>query len=275
MPGPGQAPRLRIDLNSDVGEIPALIADGSDDRILARVTSANIACGGHAGDDATMRATVASAVRNGCAVGAHPGYEDPAHFGRRRLDLPHDRVAELVRAQVTRLNAVARQMGARLVHVKPHGALYNAAADDRDLSAAIARGVRAAFGRPGDPEGPSAGGDPLPILVGLAGSPSLVVYAEHGFRIAAEAFADRRYEPDGRLRSRALSGALLEAPEEAAAQAVAIVRDRRATASDGSIVTLRADTLCLHGDTPGAVRIAAAVRDALESAGITVASLPR
>ena len=221
-----------------------------------------------------MRATVGSALRHGCAVGAHPGYDDRAHFGRRRLDLPLDRVADLVRDQVTRLRAIAALAGAALAHVKPHGALYNAAADDRDLSAAIARGVRAAC----DPSTGRAGGaspGDAPMLVGLAGSPSLEVYRRLGFRVAGEAFADRRYEPDGRLRSRTLPGALLEAPEEAAAQAVAIVRDGRVTALDGSTVAVRADTLCLHGDTPGAVRIAAAVRDALEAAGITVAPLPR
>lgn len=262
---------MRIDLNSDVGEIPALIADGTDDRLLAQVTSANIACGGHAGDDVTMRATVASALRHGCAVGAHPGYDDPGHFGRRRLELPLERVSDLVRDQVARLMAVARAAGTALVHVKPHGALYNAAADDRALAAAVARGVRAACGRAA-PEAP-ASGDALPILVGLAGSTSLQVYAREGFPVAAEAFADRRYEPDGRLRSRTLSGALLEAPDEAAAQAVAIVRDGRVTASDGSPLAVRADTLCLHGDTPGAVRIAAAVRKALEAAGAVIAPL--
>jgi UPF0271 protein len=261
---------VRIDLNCDVGEIPALIADGTDDRLLARVTSANIACGGHAGDDATMRATIASALRHGCAVGAHPGYDDPAHFGRRRLDLPLDRVSGLVRDQVARLRAIAAAAGAALVHVKPHGALYNAAADDRALAAAIAAGVRAGAGAGPGGAAPAAGG---PILVGLAGSASLEVYAGSGFRVAAEAFADRRYEPDGRLRSRALAGALLAAPEAAAAQAVAIVREGRVIASDGSMVAVAADTLCVHGDTPGAERIAEAVRRALEAAGVTVAPL--
>ena len=264
---------MRIDLNCDVGEISALIADGTDDRLLAQVTSANIACGGHAGDDATMRATVASALRHGCAVGAHPGYDDPAHFGRRRLDLPLDRVTILVRDQVTRLRAVARAAVAALRHVKPHGALYNAAVDDRALAAAIADGVRAACADT-DPVA-SSSGSALPVLVGLAGSASLEVYARSGFPVAAEAFADRRYEPDGRLRSRALAGALLEAPDDAAAQAVAIVRDGRVTASDGSTLAVRADTLCLHGDTPGAVRIAATVRAALEAAGVTIAPLAR
>jgi UPF0271 protein len=252
-----------IDLNCDVGEIPSLIADGTDDRLLAQVTSANIACGGHAGDDATMAATIRSALRHGCAVGAHPGYDDRAHFGRRRLDLPLDRVAVMVRDQVSRLAALALSAGTRLVHVKPHGALYNAAADDRDLASAIVRGVYAAV----------RGEAILPRLVGLAGSASLDVYRESGFTVAAEAFADRRYEPDGRLRSRALTGALLEDPDEAAAQAVSIARDGRVTASDGSSLAVAAGTLCLHGDTPGAVRIAAAVRAALAAAGIPVAPL--
>jgi UPF0271 protein len=264
-----------IDLNCDVGEIPSLIADGTDDRLLAQVTSANIACGGHAGDETTMAATIRSALRHGCAVGAHPGYDDQAHFGRRRLDLPLDRVAVMVGDQVSRLAAMAHAAGTGLVHVKPHGALYNAAADDRDLASAIARGVRAAAR--GETTAPGAstrkGGEILPRLVGLAGSASLDVYRESGFTVAAEAFADRRYEPDGRLRSRALPGALLEDPDEAAAQAVSIARDGRVTASDGSSLTVAAGTLCLHGDTPGAVRIAAAVRAALAAAGIPVAPL--
>jgi UPF0271 protein len=257
---------VRIDLNSDVGEIPALIDDGTDERLLKQVTSANIACGGHAGDDATMSATVRTALRHGCAVGAHPGYDDRAHFGRRRLDLPGDRVAALVRDQVLRLRAIAGTQGIALVHVKPHGALYNAAVDDAALSEAIARGVSDAFA-------PGASADARPVLVGLAGSPCLEVYRRAGFRTAGEAFADRRYEPDGRLRSRSLAGALLEDPDEAAAQAVAIARDGRVTASDGSSLAVSAETLCLHGDTPGAVRIAAAVRAALAAAGIVVAPL--
>jgi len=258
-----------IDLNCDVGEIPALIADGTDDRLLAQVTSANIACGGHAGDDATMAATVRTALRHGCAVGAHPGYEDRDHFGRRRLDLPHERVTAMVRGQVLRLHRIAATAGTALAHVKPHGALYNAAVDDEGLAAAIAAGVAGAFA-PG--AGPAAGGA-LPVLVGLAGSPCLEVYRRAGFRVAAEAFADRRYEADGRLRSRSLPGALLEHPEAAAEQAVSIVRSGRAVAADGSTIAIRAGTLCLHGDTPGATAIAAAVRAALAAAGIAIAPL--
>jgi UPF0271 protein len=265
-----------IDLNCDVGEMPALIADGTDDRLLAQVTSANIACGGHAGDDATMTATLRSALRHGCAVGAHPGYDDPEHFGRRRLDLPPERIVVMVRDQVTRFAALARAAGMALAHVKPHGALYNAAVDDRDLASAIARGVRAAARQGAGPGVPAERGDAtLPRLVGLAGSASLEVYRAAGFVVAAEAFADRRYEPDGRLRSRALPGALLEDPQEAAAQAVSIARDGRVTASDGSSLAVAAETICLHGDTPGAVRIAVAVRAGLAAVGMAVAPLAK
>ncbi|HYV17405.1 MAG TPA: 5-oxoprolinase subunit PxpA [Verrucomicrobiae bacterium] len=252
-----------IDLNCDVGELPSLIADGTEDRLLEQVTSANIACGGHAGDGATMAATLRSALRHGCAVGAHPGYEDRDNFGRRRLDLPSERIVAMVRDQVVRLQALAHAAGTTLVHVKPHGALYNAAVDDFDLASAIARGVGAAAQNEGS----------APRLIGLAGSPSLEVYRHAGFVVAGEAFADRRYEPDGRLRSRALPGALLEDPDEAAAQAVSIARDGGVTTSDGSFLPVAAETICLHGDTPGAVRIAAAVRAALATAGITVAPL--
>jgi UPF0271 protein len=248
---------MRIDLNSDVGEKPELIADGSEARLLDRITSANIACGGHAGDDGTMRTTLRAAQARGLGIGAHPGYEDKEHFGRRALKLPAHEVTALVRRQVDRLAALALETGAVLTHVKPHGALYNSASHDRDLARAIAAGI-------------------LPrrlVVVGLAGSPSLEVYAEAGLKVAAEAFADRRYEPDGTLRSRALEGSLLLDPKEAAAQAVSIARDGLVTAWGGIAITVEARTLCLHGDTPGAARIAAAVRTALEAAGIALSPL--
>jgi UPF0271 protein len=256
---------IRIDLNSDVGEIPALIADGSEARLLDRITSANIACGGHAGDDDTMRATLEAARARGLGLGAHPGYEDQEHFGRRTLPLPPGEVTALVRRQVERLAVLALEAGAVLSHVNPHGALYNAAAHDRDLARAIAAGVVAVTLTAAVPR-------PL-VLVGLAGSPCLEVYAQEGLPVAAEAFADRRYEPDGTLRSRALEGALLADPEEAAAQAVSIARDRRAVAWGGRAIAVEARTLCLHGDTPGAVAIAAAVRAGLVAAGIALAPL--
>lgn len=256
---------IRIDLNSDVGEMPELIANGSEARLLDRITSANIACGGHAGDDDTMRATLQAARSRGLGIGAHPGYEDREHFGRRALRLPAEEVTALVRRQIERLAALALESGAVLAHVKPHGALYNAAAHDRTLARAIADGVAAVPCSPAVPR-------PL-VVVGLAGSPCLEVYREAGLPVAAEGFADRRYEPDGTLRSRALQGALLVDPQESAAQAVSIAREGLVTAWGGIAITVEARTLCLHGDTPGAVSLAAAVRTSLEAAGITLSPL--
>jgi UPF0271 protein len=253
-----------IDLNCDMGEIAALIEDGTQDALMEHVTSVNVACGGHAGDDDTMAATVAAARWRGLAVGAHPGYPDRAHFGRRALALAPDAVAASVEEQVARLRDVAARLGVRLGHVKPHGALYNQAAGDPALALAIARGVdRALVG--------AASGI---VLVGLAGSRCLEVWAREGYAVAPEAFADRRYEADGTLRSRALPGALLDAPEDAAAQALALARDGAVTAFDGRRVAVAATTLCIHGDTPGAVAIAVAVARRLAAAGVVVAGPP-
>jgi 5-oxoprolinase (ATP-hydrolysing) subunit A len=262
----------RIDLNCDLGELPALIADGTQDLLLDRVTSANVACGGHAGDDATMEATLRAALARGVAVGAHPGYPDRDHFGRRPLALPPDDLAGAVQEQVERLASIAERLGTRLRHVKPHGALYNTASRDRAVAAAIARGVAAAVAR-GIPHGVSHPGGGL-ILIGAAGSMALQIYAAAGFAVAAEAFADRRYEADGTLRSRHRPGALITDPEEAAEQALAIVLGGAATTPEGTRVPLAADTLCLHGDTPGAPRIAARLAERLRSAGVDVAPLP-
>jgi UPF0271 protein len=256
----------RIDLNCDMGEIPALIADGTQEAILEHVTSVNVACGAHAGDEATIEATIRAALRHGRAVGAHPGYPDRENFGRRILPLPFDEVARTVAAQVTYVAGIAARCGARLSHVKPHGALYNAAAGDRTLAAAIAAGVARARHHAG------LAGDDL-VIVGLAGSSCLDVYAADGFRIAAEAFADRRYEPEGTLRSRSFPDALIIDPEAAATQALRLARDAEVVALGGAVVPVRASTLCLHGDTPGAARIAAAVAAKLRAAGIQPAPL--
>jgi len=258
--------RRSIDLNCDMGEIAALIEDGTQDRLMEHVTSVNVACGGHAGDDDTMAATIAAARRHGVAIGAHPGYPDPAHFGRRALTLSPDAVAASVEEQVARLGAIAARLGARLSHVKPHGALYNQAADDAALALAIAAGVDRALAGSGAGSGI--------VLVGLAGSRCLEVWTREGYAIAPEAFADRRYEADRRLRSRALPGALLDVPEEAAAQALALARDGTVTAFDGSRVAVAATTLCIHGDTPGTVAIASAVARRLAAAGIALAGPP-
>jgi len=248
----------RIDLNCDMGELREAIADGTQEALLRSVTSVNVACGGHAGDEQTMRTTVEQALRAGVAIGAHPGYPDPANFGRLEFNMPPEAVADSVCEQVRALAAIAATCGAKLVHVKPHGALYNQAVRHRGLAEAIAQGV-ALWSRD-------------IVLVGLAGSPMLDVFRNAGFAVAAEAFADRRYEPDGTLRSRKFEDALIRNPEEAAWQALGIVERGVVIASDGSEVTVEAQTLCIHGDTPGAPKIAETVARTLREAGVELSA---
>jgi UPF0271 protein len=247
-----------IDLNCDMGELPAAIADGTQEALLRSITSANVACGGHAGDERTMRTTIEQAMRAGVAVGAHPGYPDRENFGRLELKMSAEAVANSIFEQVRALAEVAAKCGAKLIHVKPHGALYNQAVKNHELAEAIAQGV-AKFSK-------------NLVLMGLAGSPMLDVFREAGFAVAAEAFADRRYEPDGTLRSRKFDDALIRNPEEAAWQALGIAERGVVIASDGSEVAVNAQTICIHGDTPGSVQIAAAVARTLHGAGITVCS---
>ena len=246
---------LWIDLNADVGEIPAALADGSEERLLRLVTSANIACGGHAGTAASMRAVVAIAERLGVAIGAHPGYPDPENFGRIDMQMAPAAIAATVTSQVAALVAA----GARVRHVKPHGALYNVAAKNAAVAAAIAAGVQ-------------AWRDDI-VLVGLAGSTMLDVWEKAGFRVAGEAFADRAYEPDGTLRARHHPDALITDPAVAARQAVEIVENHRAMSVAGTPVEVSARTLCVHGDTPGALDIVQAIRAAFAAHGIEVRSL--
>jgi 5-oxoprolinase (ATP-hydrolysing) subunit A len=248
-----------IDLNSDMGEMPDAITDGTQESLMAFLTSVNIACGGHAGDEQTMRATIEQARRCNVAVGAHPGYPDRAHFGRIKLDLPPQAVTDAVFQQVQTLARISADCGTRLAHVKAHGALYNGAAHDGALAAAIARGV--------------ARWDRDVVMVGLAGSIMLDVFREEGFAVAAEAFADRRYEPDGSLRSRTNADALIRDPAEARLQALRIVQRGTAISCDGSEIPVSAQTICIHSDTPGAREIAAAVAGALREAGIALRPL--
>jgi 5-oxoprolinase (ATP-hydrolysing) subunit A len=249
----------RIDLNCDMGEVPEAIADGTQEELLRSITSANIACGGHAGDEQTMRITIEQALRHGVAIGAHPGYADRGNFGRLELKIPAQDVADSVFEQVRALAKIAESCGAEVVHVKPHGALYNQAVRNRELAQAIADGV-ARWRRD-------------VVLVGLAGSLMLDIFREARFAVAAEAFADRRYEPDGTLRSRKFEDALIRDPEMAARQALGMVERGLVTASDGSEVALEPKTICIHGDTPGATRIAAEVARALRASGINLAGL--
>ncbi len=245
-----------IDLNCDMGEMPEAIQDGTQQLLMPLLTSVNIACGGHAGDTSTMHRTLRQAVDHDVAVGAHPGYPDRTNFGRVEMDLPPEIVSHLVFHQVSTLAATAEGFGVTLRHVKPHGALYNQAVNNRALAAAIAQGV-ARWRRE-------------VVLVGLAGSPMIEVFREAGFAVAAEAFADRRYEADGTLRSRKLEHALIRDPGEAARQAVRIAENGSVIASDGSEVAVNAQTICIHSDTPGAAEIARAVSSALREAGVVL-----
>src|ERR1700757_3876227 len=248
--------QLTIDLNCDMGEVPEAIADGTQEALMRSITSVNIACGGHAGNEQTMKTTIEQALRWKLAIGAHPGYPDRENFGRLDLKMPADEMATSIFEQVRALAEIASRCGVRLVHIKPHGALYNQAVRNRELAAAIAKGV-ARWSRE-------------VVLVGLAGSPMLDVFREAGFAVAAEAFADRRYEPDGTLRSRKFEDALIRNPEEAAWQALGIAERGVVIASDGSEVSVDAQTLCIHGDTPGAPQIAATVAQALREAGVAL-----
>jgi 5-oxoprolinase (ATP-hydrolysing) subunit A len=252
---------LRIDLNCDMGELPEAIADGTQESLMPSFTSVNIACGGHAGDERTMKTTIEQALRWKLAIGAHPGYPDRANFGRLELKLPRNEIAASVFEQVRALAQIAGGCGARLVHVKPHGALYNQAVGNREIAEAIAEGV--------------ARWRHDVVLVGLAGSPMLDVFRIAGFAVAAEAFADRRYEPDGALRSRKFEDALIRDPAEAGWQAVGIVERGAVIACDGTEVSVDAQTLCIHGDTPGAPEIAATVARILREAGVTLGALSR
>jgi len=223
-----------LDLNCDMGELEDA---GHEAALMEYVTSANIACGGHAGDEAAMERTARLALARGVRIRAHPGYPDRANFGRIAIPMPAAEIERTVRRQIERLDAVVRSLGGRIVHVKPHGALYNAAVRNTEVARAIAGGV--------------AAWDPRVTLFGLAGSAMLDVWRQMGFQVAAEAFADRRYEPDGTLRSRQFADALITDPREAARQALRFAREGKA------------QTICVHGDTPGAVDILKACREAL------------
>ena len=241
-----------IDLNSDLGE-----GAGTDAELMPLISSANIACGAHAGDESTMRETVALARRYGVAIGAHPGYPDRANFGRVAMPMTDDELSDDVARQIRALERVDPDL--KIGHVKAHGALYNQGERDSRVAKAIVAGVVEVF--------------PMRSDVALYAPPkSAMVDAalDAGLRVVREGFVDRAYESDGTLRSRKLPGALHTNPQVAANQALSFVRDGGVRAHDGSFLDLVVDTLCLHGDTPGAAAIAAAVRAALDAAGVKV-----
>jgi UPF0271 protein len=245
---------VTIDLNSDVGE-----GAGDDGVIIPLVTSVNVACGFHAGDPLTIRRTLRLARAHGVAVGAHPSYPDREGFGRRPMARDPEAVESDLLYQLGALSALCRSEGLALTHVKPHGALYNSAAGDPSLASAIARAVLAF--------------DPSLLVVGLAGSPMIGLVRGLGLRCAEEAFADRGYTPEGALQPRDRPGALIEEPDAVAERAWRMARDRTVVAVDGSEVAVAADTICLHGDTPGAARLAVAVRARLLAEGVQLRAL--
>ena len=252
---------IQIDLNADLGESFGAWPMGHDDALMASITSANVACGFHAGDPSVLRRTVRLALTHGVSVGAHPGFPDLVGFGRREMQLSPSDVEDMVLYQVGAAAGVAAASGTRLQHVKAHGALYNMAVRDHGLAQAIARATAAI--------------DRTLILFGLPDSELLKAGEAAGLRVAAEAFADRTYEPDGTLTSRRKAGSVIHDPATVVARAVEMVTTGTLLATDGSRLTVRADTLCLHGDTPGSAELARQIRGALESAGVIVQALSR
>lgn len=241
----------RIDFNCDLGE-----GCGDDAAIMPWITSANIACGGHAGDDGTIRDTLRLCRMHGVVAGAHPAYDDRAHFGRRELMLSPGEIRALVGDQIERIRSIADEERVSLRHVKPHGALYNLSAREPDVALAIAEAVHLI--------------DPGLVLVGLSGSQSIRAAESLGLRVAHEVFAERAYAADGQLLPRSTQGAVIASVDASTAQALGLALHGRVRAADGTSLTLRADTLCLHGDRSDAATFARALHDSLEAGGIDI-----
>jgi 5-oxoprolinase (ATP-hydrolysing) subunit A len=248
-----------IDLNCDMGESFGAYTIGADAAVMANITSANVACGYHGGDPGVMRRTVRLAREAGVAVGAHPGFPDLLGFGRREMGMAAQDVEDMVLYQIGALAAIAKSEGLRLSHVKPHGALYNMAVTNKALAAAMARAV-AAF-------------DPGLIFFALPGSELARAANGVGLQVALEGFADRAYEPDGSLTPRSRAGAVIHDVDAVLARALRMVSDGIVIASDGSRLDMRIDTICTHGDTPGAQSLTRALRAGLERAGVSVAAV--
>lgn len=254
------SPEITVDLNSDLGESFGPWKMGHDEAMMAYVSSANVACGFHAGDPDVMRRTLGLAARHGVVVGAHPGYPDLAGFGRRAMGLGPGETVDAVLYQVGALELLARAEGTKVSYVKPHGALYNLGEKDETVASAIVEAVRLAG---------LALGRPLP-LVAAPGSAMEKAAAAAGVGLVREAFADRAYDAAGRLVSRARAGSLLTDPAAAASRAAKMVTTGVVPTIDGGTVAIRAETICLHGDTEGAPELARAVRAALAEAGVKV-----
>ena len=252
---------LTIDINCDMGESFGAYTLGMDEMVIRHISSANIACGFHAGDPQVMRKTVQLALKHGVAVGAHPGFPDLAGFGRRNMQCSLEEIQDYVTYQVGALQAFCRAEGGWLHHVKPHGALYNMAAKNPDMVQAIARAIHAL-----DPE------LPLVVLAGPNAEALRAAAAEEGVQVILEAFPDRAYDADGALRSRNLPGAVIHDTALAAARALSMVQQGMIEAHDGSRVAMQVRSLCVHGDNPNPVALAATIRERLEAAGVTIAA---
>jgi UPF0271 protein len=247
--------RVSIDLNADVGE-----GSGFDAELVPLVSSVNIACGAHAGGLGTMRLTVALALRHGAAVGAHPGFADPEHFGRRELPVLPEEAAALVISQATLLQEVASGLGARVTHIKLHGALYNLASRNSAIAAAVVDAIARRGRESGSPW----------TLVALAGSQMVSIGRAQGLTVVGEAFADRTYGREGMLTPRSTPGAVITDEDAAVRQALRIATERTVVATDGMQIPVDADTICLHGDSPHAISFARRIRAELAAAGIEV-----
>lgn len=261
-------PAAAIDLNADLGEGFGRWTLTDDEALLSVVTSANVACGFHAGDPSIMRRVCELAAERGVRIGAQVSYRDLAGFGRRSMDVPAGELADEVAYQIGALEVFARAAGSTVSYVKPHGALYNRTVHDADQAAAVVAGVRLAAGT-GPRGGSGTGMAGLPVL-GLPGSLLLAAAADAGLTPVPEAFADRAYTAAGTLVPRTEPGAVLHDPDAVVARAVRMAAEGVVTAADGSAVQVAARSLCLHGDTPGAAGLARRVRDALAAAGVTV-----
>ena len=248
----------RIDLNSDLGESFGPWKMGDDARMLVIVTSANIACGFHAGDPAGMLSVLKEAARRGVAVGAHVGYRDLVGFGRRQMDPSSEELVGDTIYQIGALQALATAAGTTVRYVKPHGALYNTMAQDQRQAADVISAIKAV--------------DPTLVLMCASGAPVVCQARDAGLRVVCEVFADRAYNPDGSLMSRRLEGAVIHDAAKVSARILRLVAEGSIAAIDGTEVRLEADSICVHGDNPGATALAAAVRDALGSAGVTIKS---
>ena len=250
---------MKVDINCDMGESFGPWGMGADAEVMPHITSANVACGAHAGDPSVMRRTVRLARAAEVSIGAHPGFADLQGFGRREMKVDPVELEDSLIAQIGALAAIAQAEGAPLQHVKAHGALYNMAAREPALAAAIARAIAACA--------------PTLIMFGLPNSPMIEAGQAAGLRVAAEGFADRSYEEDASLTPRSRPGAVIHEPEAVVLRALRMVRDGVVLTAGGREVPLRVDTICVHGDTPGAPELARRIHEALRAAGATVAPI--